>query len=718
MSFLFRRFIRAIYTDTLQPDDDYRMRCRKAAISAVFCFSVLGVLVRIIGLSRVGKPLDYVITVSAFVSYLVWISSWIYTKIHRTAPDWLMNIYFDIPVPLTLLNAICSPGWGYEAAGLGGAIAAVSLGAPHWRVQAAGFGLLFLLSFYDEAFYSYGYPGILLPGAANGVDFSTKLGRKIINGIVSIGAFCLCLMNTDQYSLIIAKSAADVQLARDVTEKLVANDTEGAVSILDDAKQKPDDVVDSKLVHSFDGLRTALEAFFKYVPRHVVTYLSKAGTLGKIGMRETRATFSFTDIKGFTTLSTRVKPEALANMLTMFFEIQTTIVEAFRGVVDKYIGDCLMVLWGVLEDIGCPNLRACCAALALDRATRIPELYKAFAPGKQPLAIRTGIHGGSSLAGNMGSLTRMNYTVIGDAVNTAARLEPANKDFGTRILASEDVVNALENGMKYIARRLMTNIRVVGRDQALRVYEIMGIMPEEDTAAAERPATVKVSDAARSEGPSPTSGEGNATGVKLEESAGRAGKSKDGIQVLDMCDDTGPSAVGVGAEDMPAGGRPCPLVPPGSNNAPQQQPPSLLAQQVRRRISMVQMSDQGTDAEAARRRGPHDGEEEIGEIPSPPLSPTRRAVTTAVFCVPDIKTPEILTHARTMCHIVSREEAQWAKEFSDAVEAYAVRDFEKAIPLLQAAIAKATREDDIKLLCTMLDDCHGARLGVIEGKNK
>jgi len=691
MSFVFRYLYRACYTSLLQADDDYMTTIRKAAISVVLVFSVIGSLTRVIGFSRVGNPLDYLTNVSAFVCYLIWIASWIYAKKTRTAPDWLMNIYLDIPVPLILLNAISSPGWGYEAAGLSGAIAAVTLAAPHWRFHAAGFGLLFFLSFYDEVFYSYGFPGILIPGAAKSVDFSTKLSRKIINGVMAICAFCICLTNTRQYSLILTKSATDVQLARDVTEKLVANDTEGAVTILDEAKQKPGDVVDAKLVVSLDGLRIALEAFFKYVPRHVVTFLSKAGTLGKIGMSPARATFSFTDIKGFTTLSTRVKPEALANMLTMFFGIQTTIVEAYRGVVDKYIGDCIMVLWGVLEDIGCPNLRACCAALAMDRATRIPELVKAFALGKQPLAIRTGIHGGDSLAGNMGSLTRMNYTVIGDPVNTAARLEPANKDFGTRILASEDVVNALESGMKYIARRLMTNIRVAGRDQAVRVYEIMGIMPEEGGTAAvvERPAAVTVSDAARSEGPSAMSGDKNTTVVKLEERAVHAGRQKNDIEVLELSDDTTPSAGGVGG--APQG---CPLVPPPASNAPQPK----------------RSADAG---------GCHDGEDVIDPMPqSPPPSPSGRPVTMAAYCVADIKTPEILTHARAMCHVVSREEEQWAKEFSDAVEGYVVQDFDKAIPLLQATATKAKREDDIKLLCTMLDDCHGARRGVVEGKHK
>jgi len=142
----------------------------------------------------------------------------------------------------------------------------------------------------------------------------------------------------------------------------------------------------------------------------------------------------------------------------------------------------VMVLWGAPTLITLPNLRACCAALALDRATKLGVLQQLFSLGNEALMIRTGIHYGECLAGNMGTLTRVNYTVIGDAVNTAARLEAVNKDFGTRILASEDVVNAAEHGLKELVLRQITNVRVVGREKPLRVYEVVGVTPEKDDA--------------------------------------------------------------------------------------------------------------------------------------------------------------------------------------------------------------------------------------------
>jgi len=97
-----------------------------------------------------------------------------------------------------------------------------------------------------------------------------------------------------------------------------------------------------------------------------------------------------------------------------------------------------------------------------------------------------------------------------------------------------------------------------------------------------------------------------------------------------------------------------------------------------------------------------------------PLSPTSKALRE----VEDIEDSDLLTHARAMCHVVSREEAQGAKKFSDAVERYVQRDFEEALPLLEAALAKATVSAEKGFLELMIKDCKGPRSGVVEGKHK
>jgi len=226
---------------------------------------------------------------------------------------------------------------------------------------------------------------------------------------------------------------------------------------------------------SFDTLQTSLNAFFKYVPVQVVKTLNSTGSLAVLGMHSSRVTISFTDIKGFTPMCTRVTPDVLAIIITAFFEIQTRIVHAYRGCVDKYIGDCQMVLWGAPLPLKRSNLRAICAALAMDRATMLECLLKLFSQCTDSLVIRTGIHVGNCLIGNMGTTTRMNYTAIGDPVNTAARLEAVNKDFGTRILISQDVATAPEDGMNDLVLRQLTNVRVIGREEPLPVYEVIGL---------------------------------------------------------------------------------------------------------------------------------------------------------------------------------------------------------------------------------------------------
>jgi len=233
----------------------------------------------------------------------------------------------------------------------------------------------------------------------------------------------------------------------------------------------------SKLQASFESMRTSLDAFSKYVPRDVVQILNKAGTLAALGLLATTCTISFTDVAKFTTMCQYLDPITLAKMITPFFEVMTNIVMCHGGVVDKYIGDCLMVIWGAIKELDFPNLRASCASLVMDGATRSKSMQRAFEPAKVGLLVRTGIHSGECLAGNMGTPKRLNYTVLGDAVNLAARLEPLNKDHGTRIAVSGDVADCGELGMEHLVFRLLGAVQVVGRNLPTKVYELVGLKP-------------------------------------------------------------------------------------------------------------------------------------------------------------------------------------------------------------------------------------------------
>ena len=816
-----------IYGVLLQPDDSdlFEAKLRKASIAIMMIvgiFLLFSTINHSRSLSRLGvSPRTVASNIAGYVLAFTFLGTWAVCRYTKKAGDTLMNVCTTITILATLVFPFCMKDCPYKVAFITCAIFVIIINTKlKWFLSSLCVVGCLLISWEDAMVEKGGLPSLLLPGTDNTLSLMDISIRETIVLLSIFSAFAIVNAVREQWStqltametaakameVVLAKSTANVQLARDVTEKLVVNDTEGAVTILRDAEQQPDHVVDARMVCILDGLRTALDAFFKYLPRHVVTYLSKSGTLGKIGMHPTRATFSFTDIKGFTTLSTRVKPKDLAQMLTIFYEVQTTIVEAFRGLVDKYIGDCLMVLWGVLSDIGCPNLRACCAALAMDRATKLPLLQSAFSLGKQPLVIRTGIHGGDSLAGNMGSLTRMNYTVIGDPVNTAARLEAVNKDFGTRILASGDVVNALESGMQYLVRRLMTKVRVEGRDQGICVYEILGILPEEGIMPIANNAVVVPNDSITSSGGNgcPLMAPAAASNalvrkpcasldLHLEQLTSLTSGDVRRRQVLacimsqdsstddndersgaDLADNTVSHDVPRAAppplneeeqkgDSSPALSPRCAQLskqwnqqlshlsfriarhvsdrdaPPGEENAQNRHQLSQIVPRVydpddndeqplvQRRspgvdnnervinpsdMSPVDLSPCGTPAETRANTRANS----LLEVPQGQVhTDLREGVSNLVG---DIQTPDIITHARALCHLVSRQEAEWAQEFSDAVEGYVLQDFDKAIPLLQAAVRKATVEHDVKLLCLMLDDCYGARAGVVMGKHK
>ncbi|MEM6885262.1 MAG: CHASE2 domain-containing protein, partial [Verrucomicrobiota bacterium] len=168
---------------------------------------------------------------------------------------------------------------------------------------------------------------------------------------------------------------------------------------------------------------------------------------GEISMEGARmeATMLFSDVAGFTTISERLEPQELSNLLNRYLTPMTEVILSTDGFVDKYEGDAIMAEWGVpLEDPEHAR-KACRAAIlqleALDALNAQIEEESGIS-----LAVRMGINSGQVSAGNMGSEKRFQYTVMGDAVNLAARLEPANKEYGSRIIIGEKTYAALPEG--------------------------------------------------------------------------------------------------------------------------------------------------------------------------------------------------------------------------------------------------------------------------------
>ncbi|MGZ8216072.1 adenylate/guanylate cyclase domain-containing protein [Methylomagnum sp.] len=192
----------------------------------------------------------------------------------------------------------------------------------------------------------------------------------------------------------------------------------------------------------------------------------------QLGGEEIEATILFSDIRGFTTLSESVSPKVLLDLLNIYLTAMSAVVEKHGGVVDKYVGDAVMALFGApLPDAGHAD-RALLAAL--DMVSASERLNRDFqAQGLPPLNIGIGVNSGRMVAGNMGSRDRLNYTVIGDPVNLAARLESLTKEkaYGTKIIVGEATLGKARGAYR---TRALGQVVVKGKTQAVGIFALTG----------------------------------------------------------------------------------------------------------------------------------------------------------------------------------------------------------------------------------------------------
>ena len=206
-------------------------------------------------------------------------------------------------------------------------------------------------------------------------------------------------------------------------------------------------------------------AFAKYLSPQMLDRLTREGFNTNLGGEKVQAAMMFTDLESFTDMCERVgDPERIVETLNDYFERTTGSIFDHDGVVIKYIGDAIFAAWGApIQDPEAP-IKAVRAAWKLFKSDRL------IIDGLE-LRTRIGIHYGDVVAGNIGSTRRVDYTMIGDAVNLAARLEGINKMFETSILMS-DAVHAHLNGE--FRTRKVGNFRVKGRKEAVMAYELLG----------------------------------------------------------------------------------------------------------------------------------------------------------------------------------------------------------------------------------------------------
>ena len=204
--------------------------------------------------------------------------------------------------------------------------------------------------------------------------------------------------------------------------------------------------------------------FEHYLDPRQVKRLQKNPDLLKLGGETRYCTFLFTDVRGFTALSESLPPEKVTYIMNKALTAQQAAVQQYSGTVDKYIGDAMMAFWNApFDQDDHEKLGVDCA---LQIVENLKELNKELqAEGLAPVAIGIGVNSGAAVIGNMGSNTRFDYTAIGDAVNTAARLESATKDQNATLLIGKSTADNCKRYCKFV-----NDISVKGKSDKLQVF--------------------------------------------------------------------------------------------------------------------------------------------------------------------------------------------------------------------------------------------------------
>jgi adenylate cyclase len=238
---------------------------------------------------------------------------------------------------------------------------------------------------------------------------------------------------------------------------------------LDRVRRHPSHIVEiGNLSSAMGDMAGGLAAFQKYIPADLVRMLLREGIEPSPGGSVRSLTVLFADIAGFTGLSEQLGGRVIP-LLSGFLDIMSREISGQGGTIDKFIGDAVMAFWGAPATNVDHALDACRAAVACQRSLRASKLSDDLG---RPLKFRIGINSGDMLVGNIGSKVRLNYTVIGDAVNVASRLEAANKEYGTEIIIGEETRRLA--GDRIFVREL-DRLTVYGRVSGLAIYELVDV---------------------------------------------------------------------------------------------------------------------------------------------------------------------------------------------------------------------------------------------------
>ena len=273
--------------------------------------------------------------------------------------------------------------------------------------------------------------------------------------------------------LVVAAAALSAWLARRVIAApliTVVNELKHVERFeLDQVRRHSSRIVElANLSNAIADMAGGLAAFGKYIPTDLVRMLLREGVEPRPGGAARTLTVMFADIAGFTGLSERLG-DRIFPLLSGYLDTMSREVSSHGGTIDKFIGDAVMAFWGAPVANADHVVDACRAALACQRALRASGVVD---DAGRPLKVRIGINSGNMLVGNIGSELRLNYTVIGDAVNVASRLEGANKEYGTEIIIGEETRRLAGDGVQV---RELDRLMVYGRSGGLAIYELLDV---------------------------------------------------------------------------------------------------------------------------------------------------------------------------------------------------------------------------------------------------
>jgi adenylate cyclase len=243
---------------------------------------------------------------------------------------------------------------------------------------------------------------------------------------------------------------------------------------LDKVQRHPSRLTEiANLSGAIGDMAQGLAAFRKYIPADLVRRLISDGNGARLGGAVRPMSVMFIDLAGFTGMSERLG-DRIIPLLSRYFDVVSAQIQDCGGTIDKFIGDAVMAFWGAPSANPDHAVDCCRAALACQRAVEQADIVDDHGAR---VKIRIGINSGDMLVGNIGSEVRLNYTVIGDAVNIASRLESTNKSYGSTIIIGPETRRLA--GDRIVVREL-DRLAVYGRAGGLQIYELLGMAGERE----------------------------------------------------------------------------------------------------------------------------------------------------------------------------------------------------------------------------------------------